>query len=326
MCRRVRSILSGSILSLAASSQAAAIDCTKAANRTERLICATPSLQGIDSAMAKAYGQLKSSLPAAQHPWLQSSQNNWIQSRADECDNDTLKKQDDSAVVRCLEQQTADRLALLSGARSDAPALAPRLKPVFFHQEGGKGRYEVNLSYPQSASPGLGSLNKLLRQAAEGDQPWKDGPNPENESLGYDSDYRIALQTESFVSVVFTSLTVFGGPYPNNGQFTVNYDLKAGREPTLNDVLRLGAKSIVGKLCKAQLREHYGKDKDLDEVITNKAVEGEVNKISNWVFEPDQIQIEFVIGPHAMGDYACKLSGKIAAALLRSDGPVRLAP
>lgn len=326
MRRRVRSIPPVFFLSLAASSQAVAIDCTKSANRTERLICATPSLQGIDSAMAKAYGQLKSSLPAAQHPWLQSSQNNWIKSRTGECDNDTLKKQDDSAVVRCLERQTEDRLALLSGVRSDAPASAPNLRPVFFHQEGGKGRYEVDLSYPQSASPGLDSLNKLLRQAAEGGQPWKDGTNPENESLGYDSDYRIALQTESFVSVVFTSLTVFGGPYPNNGQFTVNYDLTAGREATLADILRPGAKAKVVKLCKAQLREYYGEDKDLDEVITNRAVKEEVNKISNWVFERDQIQIEFVIGPHAMGDYACKLSGKGAAALLRSEGPVRLVP
>jgi hypothetical protein len=211
---------------------------------------------------------------------------------------------------------------MLSGARADAPAAAPRLMPVFFYREGGKGRYEVNLSYPQAASPGVGSLNKLLRQAAEGDQRWKDGPDPDHESLGYDADYRIALQTESFISVVFTRLTVFGGPYPNNEQFTVNFDLKAGRAATLDNLLRPGAQAKTGKLCKAQLRKYYGKGSD--EMITKEVVDGEVGKINNWVFEPDQIQIEFDIATHAMGAYACKLSGKTAAALLRPEGAVRL--
>jgi len=202
-------------------------------------------------------------------------------------------------------------------------------EPVFFYREGGKGRYEVNLSYPQAASTGVGFLNKLLRQAAEGDQRWKDGPDPDHESsLGYYADYRIALQTESFISVVFTRLIVFGGPYPNNEQVTVNFDLKAGRAATLDKLLRPGARAKAGRLCEAQLRKYYGES--LDEMIATEGsswkevVDGEVAKINNWVFEPDQIQIEFDIATHAMGAYACKLSGKTAAALLRPEGPVRL--
>lgn len=322
MRRTLGSILCGIMLSLVVSLPAMAIDCARAGSRTEKLICATPTLQAIDSAMAKAYGELKSSLPAAQQPWLQSSQITWIQRRAAFCDDDGTQNEDDGAVVLCLERQTEDRLAMLSGARADAPAAAPRLMPVFFYREGGKGRYEVNLSYPQAASPGVGSLNKLLRQAAEGDQRWKGGPDPDHESLGYDADYRIALQTESFISVVFTRLTVFGGPYPNNEQFTVNFDLKAGRAATLDNLLRPGAQAKTGKLCKAQLRKYYGEG--LDEMITKEVVDGEVGKINNWVFEPDQIQIEFDIATHAMGAYACKLSGKTAAALLRPEGAVRL--
>jgi uncharacterized protein YecT (DUF1311 family) len=311
------------MLSLVVSLLAMAIDCARAGSRTEKLICATPTLQAIDSAMAKAYGELKSSLPAAQQPWLQSSQITWIQRRAAFCDDDDgTQNEDNGAVVLCLERQTEDRLAMFSGARADAPAAAPRLMPVFFYREGGKGRYEVNLSYPQAASPGVGSLNKLLRQAAEADQRWKDGPDPDHESLGYDADYRIALQTESFISVVFTRLTVFGGPYPNNEQFTVNFDLKAGRAATLDNLLRPGAQAKTGKLCKAQLRKYYGEGSD--EMITKEVVDGEVGKINNWVFEPDQIQIEFDIATHAMGAYACKLSGKTAAALLRPEGAVRL--
>lgn len=322
MRRTLGSILCGIMLSLVVSLPAKAIDCARAGSRTEKLICATPTLQAIDSAMAKAYGELKSSLPATQQPWLQSSQITWIQRRAAFCDDDGTQNEDDGAVVLCLERQTEDRLAMLSGARADAPAAAPRLMPVFFYREGGKGRYEVNLSYPQAASPGVGSLNKLLRQAAEGDQRWKDGPDPDHESLGYDADYRIALQTESFISVVFTRLTVFGGPYPNNEQFTVNFDLKAGRAATLDNLLRPGAQAKTGKLCKAQLRKYYGEGSD--EMITKEVVDGEVGKINNWVFEPDQIQIEFDIATHAMGAYACKLSGKTAAALLRPEGAVRL--
>ena len=322
MRRTVGSILCGIMLSLVVSLPAMAIDCAKAGSRTENLICATPTLQALDSAMAKAYGELKSSLPAAQQPWLQSSQITWIQRRAAFCDDDGTQNEDDGAVVLCLERQTEDRLAMLSGARADAPAAAPRLMPVFFYRAGGKGRYEVNLSYPQAASPGVGSLNTLLRQAAEGDQPWKNGPDPDHESVGYDADYRIALQTESFISVVFRRMTVFGGPYPNNEQFTVNFDLKAGRAATLDNLLRPGAQAKTGKLCKAQLRKYYGGGSD--EMITKEVVDGEVGKINNWVFEPDQIQIEFNIATHAMGEYACKLSGKTAAALLRPEGAVRL--
>jgi hypothetical protein len=214
---------------------------------------------------------------------------------------------------------------MLSGARADAPTAAPRLMPVFFHQAGAKGRYEVTLSYPQMASPGVGSLNTLLRQAAEGEQPWKEGSDPDHESLGYDADYRIALQTEGFVSVVFKRMTVSGAAYPNNEQVAVNFDLKSGRAATLDDLLRPGALAEVSELCKAQLRKYYGDDRD--DMITKEAVDSEVGKIKNWVFEPDQIQIEFgyeSIGPHAMGEYACKLSGATAAALLRPEGAVRL--
>lgn len=328
MRRTLGSILCGIMLSLVVSLPAMAIDCARAGNRTEKLICTTPTLQAIDLAMAKAYGELKSSLPAAQQPWLQSSQIDWIQSRTSFCDDDGTQNEDDGAVVLCLERQTEDRLAMLSGARADAPAAAPRLMPVFFYREGGKGRYEVNLSYPQAASTGVGSLNKLLRQAAEGDQRWKDGPDPDHESsLGYYADYRIALQTESFISVVFTRLIVFGGPYPNNEQVTVNFDLKAGRA-ALDKLLRPGAQAKAGRLCEAQLRKYYGES--LDEMIATEGsswkevVDGEVAKINNWVFEPDQIQIEFDIATHAMGAYACKLSGKTAAALLRPERPVRL--
>lgn len=321
MRRTLGSILCGVMLSLVVSLPALAIDCTRAGSRTEKLICAIPTLQAIDSAMAKAYRELKSSLPAAQQPWLRSSQMTWIQRRAAFC-NDDGTQNEDGAVVLCLKRQTEDRLAMLSGARADAPTTVPRLMPVFFYRKGGKGRYEVNLSYPQAASPGVSSLNKLLRQAAEGDQRWKDGPDPDHESLGYDADYRIALQTESFISVVFTRLTVFGGPYPNNEQFTVNFDLKAGRAATLDNLLRPGAQAKTGKLCKAQLRKYYGEGSK--EMITKEVVAGVVGKINNWVFEPDQIQIEFDIATHAMGAYACKLSGKTAAALLRPEGAVRL--
>jgi len=65
MRRTLGSILCGIMLSLVVSLPAMAIDCARAGSRTEKLICATPTLQAIDSAMAKAYGELKSSLPAA---------------------------------------------------------------------------------------------------------------------------------------------------------------------------------------------------------------------------------------------------------------------
>jgi uncharacterized protein YecT (DUF1311 family) len=320
--------LYGIMLSQAVSLPAMAFDCAKASSRTEKLICATPSLLALDAAMSKSYGELKSSLPAEQQPWLLSSQRSWIKVRAGNCEfgDDGKPNADDGAVVACLEQKTEDRRAMLSGARADAPAAAPRLMPVFFHQVNGKDPdtkipNSVDLSYPQAAPPGIGSLNTLLRQAAEGGQPWKG-----QSDVSYDAEYRIALQTESFISVVFSQITsISGGAHPDSEQVTVNFDLKAGREATLDTLLRPGAQAEVSKLCIAQLRKHYGAD--WDEGITKSVLDGEVGKIKNWTFEPGQILIEYNFASfayHAMGDYACKLTGTTAAGLLRPEGAALL--
>lgn len=302
-------ILCGLLLTLA-SSPAPAIDCAKAGSSSEKLICATPALKSADAAMASAYAELKSRLPPPQQALLQTSQKNWIFRRAALCD--------DGAALLCLQAQTADRLAFLSGARADAPAGAPRLTPVFFYRAGGKGRYEVDLTFPQAAGPA--ALNALLRRGAEGDRPWTEPPESDSESLGYSADYRIALQTENLVSVVFSRAKVFGGPYPGDEQFTANFNLKTGREAALDDLLRPGARAEAAKICMAQLRRHYG-DAARD-FVTKAAVEAEIGKIGNWVFEPDRIDIQFDIAIHALGPYTCTLDGKTSAELARPDGPL----
>ena len=329
MRRAVLGIFGGVLLSLLVPFPAMAFDCAKAASRVEKLICAKPALKALDSAMAKAYGELKSSLPAAQQAWLGRSQVAWIQRRSGNCSlDDDAKPMADEASVVCLERLTEERRAMLSGARDDAPATAPRLIPVFFHQAGGKRRYEIDLSYPQAASPGSGSLNALLRQAAEGDRPWQERIDPDDAgaSFAFYAEYRIALQTDGFLSVVFNRMTSTTSPYPRNEQKTVNFDLKTGQAATLATLLRPGAQAEAGKACLAQLRKYYGPDPE--PTITPKAVNAVVGDITNWVFEPNRIVVEFAyesIGPHAMGEYACTFDGATAATMLRPGGAVGVA-
>ena len=68
---------------LATQAGAASFDCTKAATRVERMICADISLSRLDDVMSQTYGQMRmaQSADAGASAWLKKTQREWIKQR-----------------------------------------------------------------------------------------------------------------------------------------------------------------------------------------------------------------------------------------------------
>lgn len=83
-----------------AQAQAASFDCTKAATRAEKIICADPALSGMDEELAKTYAQARQKSPDKET--LTKAQRAWVKNVRDSCPDN-----------RCMLKAYLDRIANL---------------------------------------------------------------------------------------------------------------------------------------------------------------------------------------------------------------------
>ena len=82
------------LLAAATGAQAASFDCTKAATRIEKMICADISLSRLDDAMAQTYSSMRAAQDgnAGASAWLKKTQREWLKQR-NACDSPTCVRE-----------------------------------------------------------------------------------------------------------------------------------------------------------------------------------------------------------------------------------------
>ncbi len=104
----------------------------------------------------------------------------------------------------------------------------------------------IRLRYPQTA--GLSdeakqtALNKLIQNDV-----WKYTVGPDidaysRETITYNLDYKVTLQTENLLSVLYTgSVSIEGGMHPSNVIYAATFDLQRGEKLSLSDFVTVDA-------------------------------------------------------------------------------------
>lgn len=105
-------------------------------------------------------------------------------------------------------------------------------------------RPNINASYPQIVGGNDSSFAKFNQQAeaivTKAIREFKDGePAPDRSS--YTASYNILLATDDFISMEIAEDSYSGGAHPSSAYYTLNYDLRAGRELQLADLFKPGA-------------------------------------------------------------------------------------
>ena len=101
---------------------------------------------------------------------------------------------------------------------------------------------KVDVSYPQltasATTPAMAELNRLIESRVN--KAIKDFEPESYANAYFDTTYNVLFAGDDKVSIEFDEDSFAGGAHPNESLWTVNYDLKANRELTLEDVFKPG--------------------------------------------------------------------------------------
>ena len=96
---------------LCQAAQAASFDCTKAASKSEKLICSTPELSKLDEELADVYGSAKKQLSPESQKLFANGQRAWLKFHSSYCFYDQFAKPADKASSReCQIQEYKSRI------------------------------------------------------------------------------------------------------------------------------------------------------------------------------------------------------------------------
>jgi uncharacterized protein YecT (DUF1311 family) len=298
-------------------------DCRQAKTSAEKAICGNAELAAADKAMAQAYAALRGQLPPEQQKTLLADQRRWITRRQAACGD---KSKD--TLARCLLSQTDARRRFFAGESPNGALGAPRIVPGVFH-ETRKGRYEISIEYPQMLTP-RGPAAAAFERAAyaiafgkDAVSDYRDMEAPMTAGLEnfYDAGYDIAYVDPHLVSVVFSIGTYTGGAHPNSGRTSLIFDLTAGRELTLSDLVADPQRAVdeISSRCRAQAeKDDWGLFDDPDFPTVVKGV-------TSWAPDKDGILILFdpySVTPYAAGPHECRLNYAELGPLLKPGGPL----
>ncbi|MBL8908444.1 MAG: DUF1311 domain-containing protein [Rhizobiales bacterium] len=302
---------------------AVAFDCAKASSRTERAICAEPTLKAADDAMGEAYAALRHSLQGSEVGMLQLAQKRWLKLRDDRCASESGKE-----LTSCLFKLTTERRLLLEGAPESGPGAGARIVPVFIQQEGDAKQYDVDytlLRFAEATSPGQELFNRRLGEIGK-----KAPLGPHNEEVLEGMQLSaIASASLSYASpkVVSSAISIWsfdGGAHGNGGLTNVNVDLAGGRMITFDSLFDAADKEPLVVSCRQQIKDQKiekmgGEDfkPDDDPNYQDSTIEEHVGDLSRWTFTAEDAVVTFdayAIGSYAEGSYTCTY----AIGLLRS--------
>ena len=305
------------------SGSAIAFDCNKASTRTERAICADPTLKAADDAMGAAYSAVRHSLQGSEASMLQLAQKRWLKLRDDRCASDSGQD-----LTSCLLKFTEERRLLLEGSPVSGPGAGAPIVPVFIQQEGSTKLYDVDYTLLRFADPQMPGqklfnreLNAIAKKAPLGPQS---GDVMEGMQLSAIASTELSYASPKVISSAISIWSFDGGAHGNGGLTNVNIDLTGGRNITFDSLFDPADKEPLVLSCRQQIKDQKVAKMDGEEFkpaddpnYQESTIDEHVGDLSRWTFTSEDAVVTFdayAIGSYAEGSYTCTY----ALGLLRS--------
>ena len=299
---------------LAGVTQAQAFDCSKAATKVEKAICADSDLMTADADMAKTYVSVREASTAAEKKMLALSQRRWIGQRENAC-----AYGEGTELASCISKEINERRLLLQGAPTSGPGASSTLVPVFLQQRGDAKIYDLDyalIRFANPQSPGEKLFNALSKKIlAEAPR----GPHGqeliEGQMLAREETFAISFASPDLLSVTDSFYAFEGGAHGNGGVTNINIDMRSGKEIKTSDVFSSEAAKTLALECREQVlarkQENYGAEKYVaaeDGNYQENTIADHINDFQRWTISADKAIVTFdsyAIGAYAEGPFEC---------------------
>lgn len=212
-----------------------------------------------------------------------------------------------------------------------------KLTPKVFTETNKQKLFEITTEYPElsSVSPAIAAkFNQRAKTLVldEVQKFRKDFLAQTEEDLKFFKDiggtntvevsYNISYADNEIVSVWFGNYFYTGGAHPNSYSFTLNFDLKNGKELKLADLFRPNSNylKIISDYCIKQLQKDLS-DGDFDDQIQSGAGAEEKN-YDSWSITRKGITVTFdsyQVAPYVAGPQEVTVPYEILKGILRND-------
>jgi len=307
-------------------------DCTKAKTTGEKLICSDASLAKADKRLAAAYHALKASLSAESFATFQAGQRAWIAYVMKSCGADASSL-DAGSVTECLKDEYDARTDLLVSAkpvRSGPLVIEPHMR----FRTRAKPVTEDSDVYPQmQGGPEATAFNAFVARSLKLDR-WRmddkvlfqygDGAN--DMKLHAHRFYAVDRLDARIVSFDVSTSDYVGGHSERRGNKAFTWDLRSGREVSLDDVFAKGAdwKKFVLAYSTRDLRKQLASDGMPDDTA-NTDLSLQVTDGGNWSWGKDAATVTFVVfmnGGMPERTYDVSIPYKALMPYMKPDAPV----
>lgn len=307
-------LAAGCALALFAAHPANAFDCAKAKTAVEKAICDDPALKRLDDELAQAYLAVKEASAPGEQKMLVQSQKRWI-ARRENCGDS------EEGVNACVARETGERLGLLAGEPASGPGTEGKLAPLFIVQDGTAERYDIDIAvlrFPEPASPGEETLNRLADEVTDGVTLGPHGEDTGGAIYAKQDTFSLTYASPGLISVRHDFYVNEGGAHGNYGTANHNIDMASGRVLTIGDVLSEPSAAILTLWCKKQIEaEKLARVPDIDleedRAARDETIANQVRDLTSWSIGEQEIVVHFdpyAVGSYAEGAYECSFPTK----------------
>lgn len=143
--------------------------------------------------------------------------------------------------------------------------------------------------------------------------------------------YNIEYADDGLISINFGEHTFSGGAHPNHDTFTINYDLKAGREIKLSDLFKPGSRYLAAiseytmRDLKARKDPDTGENMGIAEDVFEEGAKPTAENYRNWNLTRKGLMFTFPpyqVAAYALGPQTVIIPTAELKSVVRTDGPL----
>jgi len=182
---------------------------------------------------------------------------------------------------------------------------------------------QISVKYPElhgnAGAAGFDQLAKARVMRSMADFRKKEDP------IDFQIDYTVEYADDNMISVNFEQAASIGGLRPETNSFTLNYDLKAGRELKLADLFKPGSKYLttIAEYCLNDLKARNDSGIAHDEF--EDGAKPDADNYTNWNITPKGLMIIFTpyqVAPEIYGSLKVIVPYSQLKDVVRADGPL----
>lgn len=224
----------------------------------------------------------------------------------------------------------SDRMGA-EASEAKTPDPVPVLTKKRINEKDKKNLIEISAEYPQmSGVESSEHFNQLVQQTVRkriNDFKRDVGePYSEDRARSIDIDYVTSVIDGSVASFIFYDSEDTGGAHPNTVSFTINYDVKAGREISLAELFKTGAPylSKMSQYCIGRLKKQIEKDA-YDDAWVKEGAGPKRENFRSWAITEKGFKITFdsyQVAAYAYGPQEVVIPFSVLSDAMDSDTPV----